>query len=699
MRGNKAARLAGHLALGAALLLAGAGLRAAEVRVRGLGLLQDRQAQRTLTLLLGPQLGATLDAGAIEDAALILYSKLGDEGYLQAAVTAQVTRTDGSRGSYPIESTLEHPLPRPLAATAVTLRIRHGVRYSLRAVEFHGLTALPAAEARAYFIGGTILFPLASERIYSPGRLQSAVGNLQEDLRRRGFAEAALAVADLRVDPKSGQARVRIDVRQGPAWEVTALTFNIADGSPAPDELVRGRVNHPWSDLWRQDTMAAIRRWYDGRGHPDVAVKLTPRAAPPIDNRRAVSVTAEITPNPQVRLGRVRIIGNAHTREPMLRRLIHAKPGEPLNPADFDDAEARLARLGVFSNIALRYDPPDGPARDAVFQVTEGRRQEVDLLGGWGSYEELRGGVEWRHYNLLGLANTDDLKLVQSVKSTQLDYTYTVPELFGTSVDGSARLFGFRREELAFVRTEYGANVSLLWPLRGLGGNLTTGYTFDRLGNTSNTLATSPTDLNQVNAASVNIGLTSDTRDNPLVPRRGRKLFIQLAEASRRLGGQVEYQQLTFGGSYHRPVGGGHWIHVGFAQGIVTTLGAASDAQLPVNVRFFPGGDSSIRGYRDGGAAPRAANGQFVGAKTYTQLNVEFEQALTSKWSAVVFGDALGTAARLADYPFSERLYTVGLGLNYQTLIGPVRIEYGHNLNPRPQDPSGTLLLSIGFPF
>ena len=81
------------------------------------------------------------------------------------------------------------------------------------------------------------------------------------------------------------------------------------------------------------------------------------------------------------------------------------------------------------------------------------------------------------------------------------------------------------------------------------------------------------------------------------------------------------------------------------------------------------------------------------------QLNLELEQALTAKWSVVVFGDALGVAARMSDYPFSEKLYSVGLGIRYQTIIGPVRLEYGHNLNRRPFDPAGTLQVSIGFPF
>ena len=61
--------------------------------------------------------------------------------------------------------------------------------------------------------------------------------------------------------------------------------------------------------------------------------------------------------------------------------------------------------------------------------------------------------------------------------------------------------------------------------------------------------------------------------------------------------------------------------------------------------------------------------------------------------------DGVGTAVSLRDFPFSERLYSVGLGVRYQTLIGPVRLEYGRNVNPRPADPSGTLQISIGYPF
>jgi outer membrane translocation and assembly module TamA len=218
------------------------------------------------------------------------------------------------------------------------------------------------------------------------------------------------------------------------------------------------------------------------------------------------------------------------------------------------------------------------------------------------------------------------------------------------------------------------------------------------LRNQDNTLETSGADLSQVNAASVDLNLVRDRRDNPLRPRRGYRWFLQAETASQFFGGTVDYQRTEFGGSYHTPWGRGRWVHAGLNHGVVTTFGS-DDAELPVNKRFFPGGDNSIRGYQEGEAAPFGAEGRFVGAKSYLLLNLEVEQALTPKWSAVLFFDALGIAARLADYPFSEELYSVGLGIRYQTIIGPLRVEYGRNLDPRPTDPSGSLLFSVGFPF
>ncbi|MEO9112505.1 MAG: BamA/TamA family outer membrane protein [Lacunisphaera sp.] len=683
----------------ACMLLCALQLPAAELRVRGLGWFGNRKSEQRLKLLLGELNRPTLDANAIEDAALVLISSVNDEGYLEPKLTAHVTLKDGAMAEYLLDASLEHSLPRPLEATAATLSLDRGKRFTLQEITFTGLLALTEKDARGFFVGEGLLIPLASERIYSPGGLQRDESNLEEALRQQGYAEAAVTTGNVEVDHTTGKVRAEIKVHEGRLWNVTAVNFSVTDQSKPPEKIVANRIGEHWTSLWRQDTATAIRRWYYGRGHPDVQVKLVPQTADAGDGTKAVTVVAQITPGPIVHVGKVVITGNTHTREETIRRLVPGKTGDLLNPIRFDNGQARISQLGVFRAVNLTYAPPDADVRDVNYAVTEGKLQELSLLAGYGSYEQLRGGFEWQHFNLFDRANTDSLKVIQSMKSSQADYVYTVPELFGTTTDGSVRLYGLQRDELSFRREEYGANVSLLWPLRRLGVALTTGYTFKHLRNVNNELATRATDPNQTDVASLDFGLVRDRRDNPLRPKKGYKLSAQIEAANRALGGQVVYQQIILGASYHTNWGTGRWLHAGVSHGIVTTFGAPDDKSLPVSVLFYPGGEGSIRGFQKGEASPRTADGDFVGAKSYLLFNLELEQALTAKWSVVVFGDALGEAAHLSDYPFSEKLYTAGLGVRYQTIIGPIRVEYGHNLNPRPRDPSGTLLFSIGFPF
>jgi len=182
------------------------------------------------------------------------------------------------------------------------------------------------------------------------------------------------------------------------------------------------------------------------------------------------------------------------------------------------------------------------------------------------------------------------------------------------------------------------------------------------------------------------------------LPRTGYKALASLEVASTLLGGDVDYDRLEMAISGHFPLGGGRLVHLGLSHGLVFTPGGTK-ANLPFNKRFFPGGEDSVRGFRQGQASPRDSLGNVLGAETYILGNLELEQMLTPTWSVVGFVDGVGVAADLADYPASEGLFSIGGGVRYRTLIGPIRLEYGRVLNPRPDDPSWTVHLSIGFPF
>jgi outer membrane protein assembly complex protein YaeT len=670
----------------------------AEIEVDGLGWWRDRQQEQSLRRLLGDELGSTLEVNAIEDAVFLLLSSLTEDGYLAPVVTVEVTGVDGQQSNHTFDATLETSLPRSIVAKRVRLDVDPGVRFVFEAVNFSGLQALEEDVARQFFMGEPVLISRKSSRVYSPALLRRAVTNLEQELQRLGYTEARVTAEDLRMDRKTGEVDVKVAVVQGPRWLVTAVRVegvgNMAEVFPSMQNF----TGEPWSELWRQNVATEIRNHFYRRGYPDVTVRVEPDAGEARAGAKAVAVVARVNTGPAVTVGEPRIEGAVKTAESVLRRRIDSEPGQPLDPLAIEQARFRLARLGIFDSVDLRYEPRTGLVRDPVFTVREGREMEANLLFGYGSYEQLRGGIEWRRWNLFGHAHQSRLLLLQSMKSTRGEYSYTVPEIFGESIDGTARLFGLQRQETSFLRQEYGATFAVSTHVPWIGANARLGYTFQSLRNQDNTLESSPGDLSQVNAASFDLNLVRDRRDNPLRPRNGYRWFLQAEMASRYFGGTVDYQRTEFGGSYHTPWGRGRWVHVGLNHGVVTTVGS-DDTDLPVNKRFFPGGDNSIRGYQEGEAAPFGAEGGFVGAKSYLLLNLELEQALTTKWSAVLFFDALGIAARLGDYPFSEKLYSVGLGVRYQTIIGPLRIEYGRNISPRPTDPSGSLLFSVGFPF
>lgn len=672
-------------------------VRPAKISVSGLGWWDDREQRRALERILGDGRGATLDANAVEDGAFMIVSALADQGYRRPSIEVRLERPDGTKAVYAFDATLATQLPRPLRARAVRYAVEAGVRSVVGRVTFEGLSAMKESEARGYFRPEEVPVVGAEARAYSPARLRRAAESLEEALRQRGYAEASVRATVDKEWPK-GPVDVRVAVNQGPLWVVTSIETRGADGIVIRPPAGR-RTGQPWSRHWQQDMAEEARRTFYRDGHADVTVDVRPEPAEAAGGRREVAVRVDVVPGPAVRAGEPRFEGNVHTREAVLRRRVDTHEGDPLDPLKLERARHRLARLGAFDQVDLRYDPPGGDTRAPVFVVRELPRLETSLLAGYGSYEQVRGGVELEQNNLFGRAHQSRLTLVQSVKSTRGEYNYTVPELFGESVDGTARLFGLRREEESFVREEYGGTVGLRRRIPWVKADGSLGYTYQSLSNRDNVLTTRAVDEDDVKVASLDLGLTRDRRDNPLRPRRGYRWFAQAQFASEALGGEVDYQSFELGATYHTAWGRGRWLHFGVTHGAITQLGAPAGQLIPVNERFYPGGDGSIRGYQKDEAAPRGPDGRFVGAETYTLFNLELEQAITRTWSAVVFGDALGEAASLGDYPWDERLYSVGFGVRYQTIVGPVRLEYGRNVNPRPGDPAGTLHFSVGFPF
>ncbi|MDA0348422.1 MAG: BamA/TamA family outer membrane protein [Verrucomicrobia bacterium] len=251
---------------------------------------------------------------------------------------------------------------------------------------------------------------------------------------------------------------------------------------------------------------------------------------------------------------------------------------------------------------------------------------------------------------------------------------------------------------MSFDRAEFGVTFGTSKYLKWLDLTMDAVYTFESLDARVNDLGTPLAGPDRVRSGSFEMRIGRDKRNNPLNPESGYRLFADIEWGSEAWGGEVDYQAADLGLSYHKEIKRGLIWHGSISHSVVGSLNK-SQSQIPNNKLLFPGGENSIRGYQRGEAAPRDAFGDFVGAKSFMLMNLELEQRLTDSISIVGFYDGLGMTANIDDYPFDEYLSSVGLGIRFRTFMGPVRLEYGHNLDQRIEDPDGTFHLSLGFPF
>jgi translocation and assembly module TamA len=106
-------------------------------------------------------------------------------------------------------------------------------------------------------------------------------------------------------------------------------------------------------------------------------------------------------------------------------------------------------------------------------------------------------------------------------------------------------------------------------------------------------------------------------------------------------------------------------------------IGTDQFHQLPPSIRFFAGGDRSIRGYQYKSLGPLNADDQVTGGNSLLVGNFEVEYRFLEKWSGAVFLDA-GNA--FSDFQ-GEVMFGTGFGVRWISPVGMVRIDFGFGLN------------------
>jgi outer membrane protein insertion porin family len=188
-----------------------------------------------------------------------------------------------------------------------------------------------------------------------------------------------------------------------------------------------------------------------------------------------------------------------------------------------------------------------------------------------------------------------------------------------------------------------------------------------------------------------------DLRDDPFNPRHGSFNSGTAELASYYFGSEVDYYKLTGQSSWYFPVLRKNTFVVSGRGGYIRPL--RDTVEVPIQKRFFLGGRTTVRGFKEESLGPQAADGTAIGGNYMVNLNTEFRVPLQYGFNVALFVDAGSVWLRgvpNADFDLRE---SAGLGLRYVTPIGPIALDYGWKLDRRDGESESEWHFTIGAVF
>ncbi|WP_248805313.1 autotransporter assembly complex protein TamA [Pseudomonas sp. MWU13-2100] len=106
---------------------------------------------------------------------------------------------------------------------------------------------------------------------------------------------------------------------------------------------------------------------------------------------------------------------------------------------------------------------------------------------------------------------------------------------------------------------------------------------------------------------------------------------------------------------------------------------------VPPSLRFFAGGDQSVRGYDYQSLSPKNAEGERTGGRYMVAGSLEYQYSIAEKWRVATFVDQ-GNSFNTLELPSLKT--GVGIGVRWVSPVGPIRLDLAHALD----DPGGIRL-------
>jgi outer membrane protein insertion porin family len=570
---------------------------------------------------------------------------------------------------------------------------------------------------------------LTSDDSYDPDRLTYDRELLRRFYLTEGYADFRVVSAVAELTPDRDGFIVTFTLDEGERYRFGKVDVNIKIKDLPPEEVLPLLTVHTgdWYDAEAvEKSISILTNALGNRGYAFVEVR-------PNINRnreeRTVDITFDVQEGPQVYVERIDIVGNVRTLDKVIRREFQLVEGDAFNTTKMQRSQQRIKNLGFFRKVDVTNSP--GSAADKTVVTAEVEEQstgELSLGIGFSTTDGPLGDINIRERNFLGRGQDMRIGAVVSLRSQQVDLSFTEPYFLDRNIAAGFDIF----EVKTSPTQNFFSGVTPPYQQFSYGGALRTGYQItDNLRQTLKYTARSDNITNLQPNTSLFIVLQAgqhttselgqvllyDRRDDRLEPSAG--YYASLGNDFAGVGFGVDYVRNKVNAGYYYSVAPDWVLSVTGEAGYIFGW---SGQNVLIQDRFFVGGDN-LRGFQSAGIGPRdSVSGDALGGQKYylgsvtlgVPLGLPKELGITGR----VFTDfgtlyhieptnIVLTPAQLASTGGQQPTVvqspairaSAGFGVSWKSPVGPIRLDIAYPIKKESFDKTQFFRVSFGTRF
>ena len=603
----------------------------------------------------------------------------------------------------------------PPAQIKLVFNIKEGEKKYIKQIEFIGNKAFSDRDLKSYLsISEKTVFspvkkitqyirafirpePLAEPGVYNIAFLYRDLGKIETAYKNKGYID--MKIGDPIVEEEPDGVIIKIPIEEGPQYKVGKVKIN---QDLFPEEKIYKKIQTSSGKVFslktlKEDESILIHLFSDyGYAYTKVDTKIDKDP-----KNKLVNVTFDINKGPVVYIGRIEIEGNTKTRDKVIRREFKIAEGWPYSASRVEESERRLRRLGYFEEVKI--DKEKGAKEEELnlkVKVKEMLTGSFAIGGGYSSYDKfvIMGDITER--NFLGKGQRVTLSARLGTRTTRYALNFFDPYFKDSRYSMGWSLYNYEIQYTDFTKNSKGGSIRFGY---GFTSELSAyiGYRYDdtKLKDLSENVAQIILESKDINITSaLQLGIIYDSRNRYFLPTKGWYHKIDTEYAGEYLGGESQFFKLEGEHRVYFPVFS-LTGDIGLGYGYITEGGAK---KVPVYERVFFGGLRSVRGFKYGDISPKdPKTGEKIGGTRmfYLQTELIFPLVKNVNLNGVIFFDMGNVWDLKTGFQTSDIRQSVGVGLRWLSPFGPLRIEWGYNINRKPDEDSSNFNFQIGGEF